>query len=116
MVLNGLSHLPLYVCPHWSLWHEDRPAACGADRKGDPAQGPYAWDGATSLPSASGSKLSNCSTVFSLGKLSCDVKGFLSICESGSEAEGKVLSCKVPKPKRITQSNDHPEQAWPCQP
>lgn len=26
----ALSRLPLSVSRHWSLWHEDPPAACGA--------------------------------------------------------------------------------------
>lgn len=37
---------------------------------------PRPWDRVTSLPSAYGSKLSNHSAIFSLGKLGCDIKGF----------------------------------------
>lgn len=49
-----LSHLPLSVSPHQSLWHEDPPAACGAvtSRGCQLLAPPHSRDGVTFLSSA----------------------------------------------------------------
>lgn len=60
---------------------------------------PHPWDGVNSLPSASGSELSNLSpTVFSLGKLGCAAKGFPS--SNLAQKRGKVLSPEAHRPKQ----------------
>ena len=88
--LCGMKTLPLHV-------------ELRQQRRASP-QPPHPWDDVNSLPSASGSKLSNRSpAVFSLGKLGCEAKGFPS--SNLALRQGGELSPRGPQNQTGTRSS-----------